>query len=151
MLVMHAAVMAGKDACSEARPGARVVGEFGLSRGGRPSGAHDSRLHPNLGAAMRRPPARTAKQPTLPGAAPWPDRQDEQPEFTEQHARPRHDADIAMPAPIAGELLSASAGRVRLCILCGGPLRAGQHMIRVHGSTIHARCSSAKRSFGHGR
>ena len=30
----------------------------------------------------------------------------------------------------------------RLCILCGGQLRSGQRMLRVHGTTIHARCSS---------
>jgi hypothetical protein len=33
----------------------------------------------------------------------------------------------------------------RLCILCGGPLRGGQHVIRVHGSTIHAHCSATNR------
>jgi hypothetical protein len=32
-----------------------------------------------------------------------------------------------------------------MCILCGRPLRAGQHILRVHGSTIHARCSNAGR------
>jgi len=32
----------------------------------------------------------------------------------------------------------------RLCILCGGQLRSGQRMIRVHGTTIHARCSSIR-------
>jgi hypothetical protein len=42
----------------------------------------------------------------------------------------------------ANELQRAGVARTRLCVLCGHPLRAGQHMIRVHGSTIHARCSS---------
>jgi hypothetical protein len=35
--------------------------------------------------------------------------------------------------------------RTRLCVLCGQPLRAGQHMLRVHGSTIHARCTNTGR------
>jgi hypothetical protein len=30
--------------------------------------------------------------------------------------------------------------RPRRCVLCGGPLRTGQHMLRVHGTTVHARC-----------
>jgi hypothetical protein len=38
--------------------------------------------------------------------------------------------------------MRASVARTRLCVLCGRPLRAGQHMLRVHGSTIHARCSN---------
>jgi len=36
----------------------------------------------------------------------------------------------------------AAAQPLRLCILCGGQLRSGQRMLRVHGTTIHARCSS---------
>jgi hypothetical protein len=50
-----------------------------------------------------------------------------------------------LPAPPIGRaepLMPAFAARTRLCVLCGRPLRAGQHMIRVHGSTIHAQCSS---------
>jgi len=39
------------------------------------------------------------------------------------------------------ELLLAGAARTRVCILCGHPLRTGQRMLRVHGSTIHARCT----------
>jgi hypothetical protein len=97
---------------------------------------------------MRQLPSRTGKHTSIPGEPRSPDRQDEQPERIEQPARARDRVDTPAPAPIAGELLSASAGRVRLCVLCGGPLRAGQHMIRVHGSTIHARCSSTKRGAG---
>ena len=40
---------------------------------------------------------------------------------------------------------SISPGRIRLCILCGQPLRAGQHMLRIHGSTIHACCNKTGR------
>jgi len=31
---------------------------------------------------------------------------------------------------------------VRLCVLCGAPLRVGQRLLRVHGTTVHARCTS---------
>jgi hypothetical protein len=41
--------------------------------------------------------------------------------------------------------LQANAVRTRLCVLCGRPLRAGQHILRVHGSTIHARCTNTGR------
>jgi hypothetical protein len=128
--------------------GARLEGEFPCQAARVLRGAHDSRLHLNLGAAMRQLPSRTGKHPLIPGEPRSPDRQDKQPERVEQHARPRDHADVSTAAPIADELLSASAGRVRLCVLCGGPLRAGQHMIRVHGSTIHARCSTAKAGSG---
>jgi hypothetical protein len=37
------------------------------------------------------------------------------------------------------------AARVRLCVLCGGPLRAGQRVTRVQGSTIHVRCGNGAR------
>ncbi|MDT7713559.1 MAG: hypothetical protein QOG46_2389, partial [Pseudonocardiales bacterium] len=40
--------------------------------------------------------------------------------------------------------LQARLTPTRLCVLCGHPLRAGQHMLRVHGSTIHARCSNSR-------
>ena len=33
------------------------------------------------------------------------------------------------------------ARRPRVCVLCGRPLRAGQRLLRVHGTTVHARCS----------
>jgi hypothetical protein len=39
------------------------------------------------------------------------------------------------------ELLMAGAARTRVGILCGHTLRTRQHMLRVHGSTIHARCT----------
>jgi hypothetical protein len=39
------------------------------------------------------------------------------------------------------ELALVGATRTRVCILCGHPLRIGQRMLRVHGSTIHARCT----------
>jgi hypothetical protein len=94
---------------------------------------------------MQQLPSQTAKHPLIPGEPRSPDRPDKQPERVEQPTRPRDHADTSTPALIAGELLSASAGKARLCILCGGPLRAGQHMIRLHGSTIHARCSTTKR------
>jgi hypothetical protein len=44
-------------------------------------------------------------------------------------------------APVDVDAVAAGAGRVRLCVLCGRPVRAGQHILRVHGSTIHARCA----------
>jgi hypothetical protein len=58
---------------------------------------------------------------------------------------PRRDAASLPPAASlmadADELLMAGAARTRVCVLCGHPLRTGQHMLRVHGSTIHARCT----------
>ena len=54
-----------------------------------------------------------------------------------RHAAARPDAQL----PDDGSRLMPAVDRVRLCILCDRPLRAGQHMLRVHGSTIHARCS----------
>jgi len=50
----------------------------------------------------------------------------------------------ALIADVDG-LVSTRVARPRLCVLCGGELRAGQHMLRVHGSTIHARCTNAGR------
>jgi hypothetical protein len=62
---------------------------------------------------------------------------------------PRLDAGLAAPTSalicdFAGLTRTAGA-RTRLCVLCGQPLRAGQHMLRVHGSTIHARCTNTGR------
>lgn len=37
------------------------------------------------------------------------------------------------------------SARTRLCVLCGEPLRAGQRLARVQGSTIHARCGHGAR------
>jgi hypothetical protein len=45
----------------------------------------------------------------------------------------------------ADAIVQAGGARPRLCVLCGRPLRAGQHTLRVHGSTIHARCSNTGR------
>jgi hypothetical protein len=44
----------------------------------------------------------------------------------------------------ANDLLSRRVTRPRLCVLCGGPLLTGQHMLRVHGTTVHARCSQSR-------
>ena len=41
--------------------------------------------------------------------------------------------------------IGAPVARGRLCILCGQAVRGGQHLIRVHGNTVHARCSGAHR------
>jgi hypothetical protein len=41
----------------------------------------------------------------------------------------------------ADELIRSNAIRARRRVLCGRPLRAGQHLLRVHGTTVHARCS----------
>lgn len=54
-----------------------------------------------------------------------------------------------LPAPandVEAPTVRAQAALTRLCVLCGEPLRGGQHMIRVHGSTIHARCSTTYRN-----
>jgi hypothetical protein len=40
------------------------------------------------------------------------------------------------------ELDRQPVARVRLCVLCGSPLRAGQRITRIQGSTVHARCSA---------
>jgi hypothetical protein len=45
-------------------------------------------------------------------------------------------ADVPVPAGLR---------RIRVCVLCGHPLRAGQPMLRIQGSTIHARCSRTGR------
>jgi hypothetical protein len=96
-----------------------VTEQHDLSRGARSqSGAHDNRLHPKPGAAVRQTPARE----------------------TTKH--PQTTANGAVPdAPVPDRLR-----RTRVCVLCGQPLRAGQPMLRIQGSTIHARCSSASRS-----
>jgi hypothetical protein len=51
----------------------------------------------------------------------------------------------ASSGAIPGASPAARAARTRLCALCSEPLRAGQHLIRVHGNTIHARCTSTTR------
>jgi hypothetical protein len=50
-----------------------------------------------------------------------------------------------LPA-IAGGSLPTKAQRARLCVLCGHALRSGQPMLRMHGSTIHARCTNTSHS-----
>jgi len=50
----------------------------------------------------------------------------------------------ATPLIADADSLRARLTPTRLCILCGRPLRVGQHMLRVHGSTIHARCGSSQ-------
>jgi hypothetical protein len=60
--------------------------------------------------------------------------------------------DARAPAPARTTPLIADADSLqasftptrRLCVLCGHPLRAGQPILRVHGSTIHARCSNSQ-------
>jgi hypothetical protein len=47
------------------------------------------------------------------------------------------------PSPVVTRPPAARLTGPRVCILCGGPLRGGQPMLRVHGTTIHARCSHA--------
>jgi hypothetical protein len=82
----------------------------------------------DLGAAMSQtPPVRTATDPLDPARRP---------------ASPATRAVIHPLPTIASRSLPAKAGRTRLCILCGHPLRAGQSMLRIHGSTIHARCTN---------
>jgi hypothetical protein len=41
--------------------------------------------------------------------------------------------------------MPGGVNRIRVCVLCGSPLRSGQHMLRIHGSTIHAQCSDTSR------
>jgi hypothetical protein len=53
-------------------------------------------------------------------------------------------ADPSSPDVVA-ELERPQAARVRLCVLCAGPLRPGQRVTRIQGSTIHARCSAVGR------
>jgi hypothetical protein len=60
---------------------------------------------------------------------------------------PSSDAALRALAPAAARiadvdgLLRPGARRARVCVLCGRPLRAGQRLLRVHGTTVHARCS----------
>jgi hypothetical protein len=77
----------------------------------------------------------------------------DQPERDASPARPPLNPDVTLGArppgvvPLADTdgIMRAGIARPRLCVLCGRPLRAGQHMLRVHGSTIHARCSNTGR------
>jgi hypothetical protein len=45
----------------------------------------------------------------------------------------------------SGDVVLRAVPRPRLCVLCGNPLRAGQHLRRVQGSTVHASCRSSSR------
>jgi hypothetical protein len=54
------------------------------------------------------------------------------------------DAQTAAPLP-------TGLRRTRVCVLCGQPLRAGQPMLRLQGTTIHARCSKAGPPLSAGR
>jgi hypothetical protein len=47
--------------------------------------------------------------------------------------------------PVTGSAAARSAGKIRVCVLCGHSLVAGQRVVRVHGSTLHARCCSTGR------
>lgn len=58
------------------------------------------------------------------------------------------DRSTSAPGSSGGAIPAASPVReakTRLCALCTEPVRAGQPLIRVHGSTIHARCSATSR------
>jgi hypothetical protein len=50
----------------------------------------------------------------------------------------------ARPAT-AREIDRPRAARMRFCVLCGEPLRVGQRLTRVQGSTIHVRCGNGGR------
>ena len=40
---------------------------------------------------------------------------------------------------------SGSPGpRARRCPCCGGPIRAGQRLTTIHGTSVHARCASKR-------
>jgi hypothetical protein len=113
-------------------------GEHHLPRGERPeNGAHDSRLHPNPGAAVATTPNakhhRDLRQRGASQSAPPP--------------LPPANPTVPGSALIgdADGLMSTRVARPRVCVLCGDALRAGQHMLRVHGSTIHARCTNTGR------
>jgi hypothetical protein len=49
---------------------------------------------------------------------------------------------LAVTSGVTGTPSVSGAPRVRVCILCGDPLRAGQRIIRVQGSNVHARCTT---------
>jgi hypothetical protein len=89
---------------------------------------------------MTQTPANDAKPPIQPhpdGApSPTPPADLEAP----LRAQPRENGSLVD----ADALLLRRVPRPRLCVLCGGPLRTGQHMLRVHGTTVHARCSQGR-------
>lgn len=56
---------------------------------------------------------------------------------------------IAAPAAAAAEELTAAKdARSRRCPLCGGPIRSGQHIKRVYGTTLHALCPRTRSDDG---
>lgn len=56
-------------------------------------------------------------------------------------AEPGLGADPTPPIADAEGLPGLSVPGLRSCVLCGMPLRSGQHVLRMHGSTVHARCT----------
>ena len=98
------------------------------------SGAHDSRLPLNLEVIVAQTPARNATDPLRRPQRDTPP--------------PIPDAPVRVVPPAAAHmvdvdgLLRLGARRARVCVLCGRPLRAGQRLLRVHGTTVHARCSN---------
>lgn len=47
------------------------------------------------------------------------------------------------------EGLASSGGpgtRAKRCPCCGDPIRAGQRLTTIHGTSVHARCASSKRA-----
>ncbi|MEJ7826080.1 MAG: hypothetical protein WKF48_11660 [Solirubrobacteraceae bacterium] len=54
----------------------------------------------------------------------------------------------APAADAAEELTAAKDARARSCPLCGGPIRSGQHVKRVYGTTLHALCPRTKSGDG---
>jgi hypothetical protein len=49
------------------------------------------------------------------------------------------------PRDQTDDVLARPVSRLRMCVLCGHPLRTGQHLTRVQGSTVHARCCGSSR------
>lgn len=63
--------------------------------------------------------------------------------LSREAVRSRPDASLSLLSarPSADPSLRANVPGVRVCVLCGMALRNGQPMLRVQGSTVHARCS----------
>jgi hypothetical protein len=102
------------------------------------SGAHGSRVASGSWEhSVAQTPARNATHP------PDTPRRDTPPAL-----RSSADAALRAQSPTAAliakadGLIQPNAIRARRCILCGRPLRAGQHMLRVQDTTVHARCTT---------